>query len=87
MSNGVDQGVHTTHRNNDIVNLSNEDYNVLRFKRFLHPLWCKLLHLEMGLYFQVLIPFHQALGHANCIASKTNLQKVKKEDENGCWIF
>jgi hypothetical protein len=25
MSNGVDQGVHTTHRNSDIVNLSNED--------------------------------------------------------------
>ncbi len=38
MSNGVDQGVYTTHRNNDIVNLSNEDQNVLRLKRFLHPL-------------------------------------------------
>jgi hypothetical protein len=36
-------------------------------------LWCKFLHLEMGLYLVLLVLLHYKLGYANCLASLVNL--------------
>jgi hypothetical protein len=42
----------------------------LKLKRFLHPLWCNFLHLEMKLYLQV---DTLRIRHANCLLLKVNI--------------
>jgi len=71
---GVDQGVHTIHREFKILNFSNEDdsSNHEAQEKGLQFLKCKCPHLEMDLYLQHLVLIHQGLGHANCLVSKVN---------------
>ncbi len=75
MPHGVNEGIHTIHRDIDVVNFYDENENVLMIQKVLICLVIETFVIEFWVVSPSYNSIHQGLRHGNCMMFKVTLIK------------